>query len=1040
MAARILQASLWLVFCASAAVRGEDDSRRPTLESDILPLFKARCVKCHGPAKREGKLNLATPKGLARGGKKGKSVEPGRPDGSLIWARVADEEMPPEPEEPLPDQEKALIRRWIEAGAAGLPEIHPGEPEAADHWAFARLRPTEVTHVRDARQLRNDLDAFLQAALEAKGLSLGPEADRPTVLKRVCFNLTGLPPTPVEIDAFLADTATGAYERMVERYLASPRYGERWGKYWLDAAGYADSNGYFAADTDRPLAYRYRDYVIRAVNEDRPFDRFLREQLAGDELSGFRPGAAATSEMVNQLVATHFLRNAPDGTGESDGNPDELRADRYAVLEGTIEILGSSLFGMTFQCARCHDHKFEPLTQNDYYRLQAILYPVYNVETWTKPNERIVEAALPGEIERWEAHSKDLDRELAALAADYRSWVAQNRERGRVLFSDDFDHPDGRLAPHWSAQAPGDSGPAGRRPVNVDSDSAPGAVIKNSALQIIEAGGAGNRWLSTSQAFDWTPEEVGGWVQVTFDLVERRIAPGAPPAERIGYYVALHDFDDDGSVDGGNILIDGNPAGGATVHIDYPGNDAHAAGTVGSAGYEAGHRFGVRITNEGGGKYRLDHLVDWAPEGKSLTLAAADLPDGGFGFEYCCGRSFVVDNVLVEASEPSPPGATGSENRKAIARQLKERREHYDKAVKALESKRGGRPGRIAWVSDRSPIPPPVHLLRRGVYNDRTATVAPGPPAVLCDADNPFEVSPPFKGTTSTGARLALANWITRPDSRVSALLARVTVNRIWQQHFGTGLVATPENLGYTGAPPSHPALLEYLAQRFVESGWSTKALHRLIVSSTAYRQSSTVAASAQAVDPENRLLWRYPLRRLDAEAVRDAMLAASGELDARMGGPYVASKRGPDGDVIVDEALDGAYRRSVYLQQRRTQVVGMLEVFDAPSVVTNCTRRNTTTIPLQSLGLLNSDFVLARAKAFAHRVAREAGAAPSDRVSRAFLIAMGRAPSREEQAASRRFIEAQPARYSGEPDASEHAWFDFCQMILASNAFLYLE
>ena len=249
----------------------------------------------------------------------------------------------------------------------------------ADHWAFApAVRPEEPPTIRNARRVRNAVDRFILAKLEENGLEFGTEADRPTLVRRVSFDLTGLPPTPEDVDRFTADPAPDAYERMVDCYLASPHYGERWGKYWLDAAGYTDSNGYFNADSDRPLAYRYRDYVIRAWNDDKPLDRFVQEQLAGDELAGFRRGAAATPEVIDQLVATHFLRNAPDGSGESDGNDDEVRADRYAVLEGTTQILGASLLGMTFQCARCHDHKFEPISQQDYYRIYSILWPAYD--------------------------------------------------------------------------------------------------------------------------------------------------------------------------------------------------------------------------------------------------------------------------------------------------------------------------------------------------------------------------------------------------------------------------------------------------------------------------------------------------------------------------------------------------------------------------------------------------------------------------------------------------------------------------------------
>ncbi len=249
------------------------------------------------------------------------------------------------------------------------------------------------------------------------------------MIRRLSFDLTGLPPEPEEIAAFVDDPAPDAYERLVDRLLASPRYGERWGKHWLDASGYADSNGYFSADTDRPLAYRYRDYVIRAFNADRPLDQIVREQLAGDELAGDRRGPGTPPEVVDQLVATHFLRNAQDGTGESDGNPDEVRADKYAVLEGTVQIIGSSLLGLTLQCTKCHDHKFEPVTQKEYYQLQAILYPAFNIEHWVKPNDRVVIAGPRDELSRWEVHDKVIDAEIAALKRSFADGPKETRKK-----------------------------------------------------------------------------------------------------------------------------------------------------------------------------------------------------------------------------------------------------------------------------------------------------------------------------------------------------------------------------------------------------------------------------------------------------------------------------------------------------------------------------------------------------------------------------------------------------------------------------------
>ena len=279
----------------------------------------------------------------------------------------------------------------------------------------------QPTSLKDHRRVRTQIDQFIQKTLEDNGLNLSPDADRATLIRRVSFDLLGLPPRPEEVRAFTDDPDPEAYEKLIDRLLASPRYGERWGKLWLDASGYSDSNGYFNADTNRPLAYRYRDYIIHAFNTDRPLDQIVREQLAGDELAGARNGINTTAATIDLLTATHFLRNGQDGTGESDGNPDEVRADKYAVLDGAIQIIGSSLLGLTLQCARCHDHKFEPVTQREYYQLQAILYPAFNVEHWAKPNERIVIAGPHDEMQHWQVHEKIIDSQIEALKRHFVS-------------------------------------------------------------------------------------------------------------------------------------------------------------------------------------------------------------------------------------------------------------------------------------------------------------------------------------------------------------------------------------------------------------------------------------------------------------------------------------------------------------------------------------------------------------------------------------------------------------------------------------------
>lgn len=1001
----------------------------PDFQHDVLPLLKARCVRCHGPATREARLSLALPQGIRRGGESGAVVAPHDPEGSLLWQRVRANEMPPD--EPLPEEEKETLRQWIVGGAAGLPAEVPAEPAGEEHWAFQPLAPPRPPAVRDATRVRNAIDRFVLAKLEAAGLSLAPEADRATLIRRVAFDLTGLPPTLEELEAFRGDDQEHAFEHMVDRYLDSPHYGERWGKYWLDAAGYADSNGYFNADTDRPLAYRYRDYVIRAHNSDLPWDRFIREQLAGDELAGYGPGGEVRPEIVDRLTAVHYLRNSPDGTDSSDGNPDEVRTDKYSVLEGTLQIMGASLFGLTMQCAKCHDHKFEPFTQRDYYQLQAVLYPAFNVENWKKPNERNVPIATAAELAERDAANRQIDEELAQRRGEYETWARAHRERGQVLFFDDFEQPPVTLAERWANAAPGEGSPAGQPPVRLDSPEPPSAQVVRGTLRILESGAPGDRALSTRAAFDWTPEHKGAWVQVSFDLVAADLT-----APYVGYFVALKDFNDREEPGGGNVLLDGAAAGKAAVHVDYPGADSANRGAIGVSGYEPGRNYGVRITNVGDGRFELAHLVDGLLEAGTVQLSESDLPDGGFGFEYCCGRSFVVDNVLIETSDLS----AAEPDVVALAEEHRRRRDALHSAIVAAEARRPAAPPLLASVTDMARELPRVFLLERGSFKTPGEEVFPAAPAFLLERGDAPQLVPAGDAPLPTsGRRLALADWLTRPGSRAAGLLARVSVNRWWQHHFGTGIVATPDNLGYSGAAPTHPELLEFLAAQLVENGWSAKSLHRLILCSSTYRQSSEPRPDAERVDPHNALLWRYPLRRLDAEALRDAMLAVSGELDRALYGPYTPTARDRHGDVVVAESACGAHRRSVYLQQRRTQVLGMLDVFDAPSIVFSCTSRPTTTVPLQALNLLNSEFVRDRAAALAQRVSLF-GDDEAGRVRNAFLLAAGRPPTDAEHEISSAFLSSQTAHYAHADDARQRAWVDYCQMLLASNAFLYVE
>lgn len=853
----------WSSTCLVALVSADDSAApQPSLNfaRHIQPLLAARCGECHSKQKRSGKLNLATPEGLARGGENGPALAPGTPDESPLWQRVAADEMPPE--NPLTAEEKRWLHDWIATGAPGVPR-RDELPVGSDHWAFRPVRIPPVPAV-DHFRVRNDIDRFVLEKLQRLERGLASPADRETLLRRVALDLTGLPPTPAEIaeyqgDDNLSEGDEDTYARMVERFLASPRYGQRWGKYWLDAAGYADSNGYFNADTDRPLAYKYRDWVIRALNDDLPFDRFLQMQIAGDELVGYAPQGDVTPEMIEALTATHFLRNSQDGTGESDGNDLEQTIDRYTVLEGTVQIMGSALLGLTLQCCRCHDHKFEPIAQRDYYSLQAILRPAYSPDQWLKPAQRVIEVGTVAERQAHRQQNEAIDGQVKAA------------EQALAEAARPFERPliESRLA----------------------------ALSEQDRAAVLEA----------------------------YD------APSESRSDRQ------------------NELLKQHEEALKTTH------------------QQLGEKF---------------------PEFEQLR------------------KSSVAEVSQYNASRPQP-----------------------------LE--------KIAVVTDWVRQPSPHPLLVRGDYASPGEEAPPAPPAELTSAENPFVV--PAESGPTTGRRLALAHWLAAPHN---PLVARVTVNRIWQQHFGRGLVATADNFGYTGAEPTHPELLDYLAGQFVDHGWSQKWLHRLILNSAVYRQTSRVADGRQQADPENNWLERFSLRRLDAEAIRDSTLAVSGELDTTMGGPYVPTKRSDDGHVLVAGDQPGAHRRAVYLQQRRTQVESMLGVFDAPTVVTNCVVRGASTVPLQSLTLLNSEFIRERATALAARLARESGPRIGDRLEYACQLAWGRLPRDDERTPLQefladRFVAGDGAALPWDQPASaveQSAWTDLCQMLLASNQFLYVE
>ena len=791
-----------------------------TFQHDVLPLIERRCLGCHGARQPVAAgLDLRTLEGVMAGGAGGPVVVPGDPERSRLWSMVRDDKMP-KAGPALSDDEKQLFHDWIEKGQ--FPNVDRARAEkrserindkAREWWSFRKPVKPPVPTVRNASKARTTVDAFIEQKLEEKKWTLGPEADKRTLVRRLYFDLLGLPPTPEQINEFLNDKRPGAYERLVDRLLESPHYGEYWARHWLDVAGYSDSIGN-STDEVRSLAWRYRDWVIRALNQDKPYNEFLLEQFAGDQLVNYDYNAKPKPEDIDKLTATGFLRLAPD---YGDQQPIYQVDKYYDALQATVETSVKAAIGLQFACARCHDHKFDPILQEDYYRLTAAFQP-----------------------------SLDPDKWIPATSFSYGTWPA-------------------------------------RHMLNVEPDQR-------------------EKWIAD--------------VKDAYSGVRR------------------------------------------------------LRGQV-SAAYA---------------KYRKQ-------SGASNDDDSAD----------------ATNDSALEKQYPE------------LAKLAAEERE-YQQKYESLDGQR------IWGLWDVSKDPAPTRILNRGNYLDPGDPVEPGIPAVLDDPQKPWRAPEPQSEWHHTGRRLALARWLTQPDH---PLTARVIVNRVWQYHFGEGIVRTPDDFGSQGAPPSHPELLDWLATSFVQNGWSLKWLHRQILSSAAYRQSSSEDPLKLAADPSNKLLWRKSPVRLDAEEIRDAILVIAGKLDRTMYGPSIPVKKSSDGQFVVDDSKGGANRRSLYLLTRKSTPHSFLLAFDQPTMdAGNMSSRFRSALPVQALAMMNNGFVIQSSKVLAERIQKDAGPEIDDRVRRAFDLVYSRPPRPEELKIIRATLQGK------EKDSS--AWRVFCQALLGSSEFLY--
>jgi mono/diheme cytochrome c family protein len=967
----------------------------PNFDRVIAPLLLRHCADCHGGPSPKGGLDLTRHKAARAGGDSGEpALVPGKPDASLLWQRVRRDNMPPKKR--LSAAEKATLRAWIAAGARwGTDPLDPfrfttDQRAGYDWWALRRVVRPKVPAVKRQGWARNPLDVFVLARLEARGLTPAPQADRRTLIRRLSFDLLGLPPEPAEVEAFVKDPDPSAYEKLVERLLASPHHGERWGRHWLDVVRFGESNG-FERDQPRPNAWPYRAWVVQALNRDLPYDEFVRLQLAGDVL---RPGDPSALAATGFLVAGARDLEMP----ASAAMRETMRQD---ALEDVVGTVGQTFLGLTVNCARCHDHKFDPVAQKDYYRLVAALAGVQH-------GERTVVRASP-ELAQMGKEIGDLQARLDALEAPVRRRLLARSKLTpgpKPLAEWDFRRGlsdrlgalhavlrDGAKVERAGLRVDGKTGHAVSAPLQVDlrTKTLEAWVRLNGLGQ--RGGGVISVQTLDGNVFDaivFGEQEAGRWMPGSdgFRRTRSLRGPAETQADREAVCFALT-YQADGTI---RAYRNGVPYGTAY----------RSSGPVTFKKGKAQVVFGLRHAPVGGNKMLAATIERARLYDRALTTKEVARSAG----------THVAEADLVAGLTPEQ-----RKQRQAWKKLLAQRDEQ-------LRQRSARRERRIYAVTPAQPEP--TRLLRRGSVTARGERVAAEALSALARFGPAYRLKP---DAPEGKRRAALARWITASDN---PLVARVLVNRLWHHHFGTGLVDTPNDLGFNGGRPSHPELLDWLAAEFTARKWSVKALHRLIVTSATYRQGSACRPRGRRLDAGNRLLWRRSPQRLEAEAVRDAMLAVSGGLTRTVGGPSYQDFRayffrGSQFYEPLAEVGPAFTRRTLYRTWARGGRNPFLDTFDCPDPSTTSPRRAVTTTPLQALALLNNAFVLDSAERFARRVQREAGEDGARQVARVYALAYGRAPTARERGLVTPFVK-------------RHGLAAFCRVVFNSNEFMQVD
>jgi mono/diheme cytochrome c family protein len=987
-----LAACLRNLACGDVAAAADQAFR-----DQVAPILEGRCIHCHGDVSPKGSLNLTTAAGVFNGGDGGPAVVPGTPEESLLLDMISGNppEMPKKGQ-PLSKQEIAIIRAWIERGASwptGL-VLKDRRLEGQKWWALEPLTQPEVPGFHQKHWVKTPIDAFILAVLEERGLTPSPEADRPTLIRRLTFDLLGLPPAPADVDRFIADTSTNAYEALVDRLLASSHYGERWGRHWLDVVHYGDTHGY-DKDKRRDHAWPYRDYVIGAFNGDLPYGQFIRDQVAGDVLKPGDPTGA---------IATGFIAAGPwDFVGHVELREGTLDKNKTRVLDrdDMVSSTMATFVSLTVHCARCHDHKFDPITQTDYYRLQAVFS---GIDRGDRPY---------------------VTREVAAqrLALEERKKTISARYKAVSRKIEAFKNP--------AISALDDEIKALRRKLEeTPRNSSPPESPSNGYHSAIHAG---------PDAPAWVQLDLGAMVPID----EIRLIPARPTdfADTPGFgfppRFCVEISDEPVFARAERVDVGARPDDRDVPDEPYlirPKNRTARFIRVTAT------RLWKRLDDYVFALGEIEVISSGVNRARSAKVTSLDSIEAGRW-----GRDKLVDGFDSRHVRPaeSDPVAAARHAKLFLLRQAKEERKRQVASAidPVLRSEREATSAELAAINTKLQslaagrlvysiqphAPRPIRLLRRGDVEQPGEPVGPGAPACVAGLPAIFILPHP---DDEGSRRVALADWLASPTN---GLTWRSIANRVWHYHFGRGIVDTPNDFGRNGAMPTHPELLDWLAAALRDRGQSLKSLHRLIVCSAVYRQSSAGNPVFDARDADNRYLWRQNRRRLDAESVRDGILAVTGTLDRRMGGPGIELFSFKDDHSPIYDHADPARadnpsvrRRSVYRFIVRSVPNPFMEALDCADPNLNTPVRSQTLTALQALALWNDLFMVRQSQEFARRLEREQHSRDA-RIDAAIRLSLGRRPRPEE-----RELLAGYAR--------EHGLANMCRLLLNTNEFVFVD